>query len=365
MIRIPLSYNPIDSLALNSVLERYRDEHHNQLIHDFEIALAASVGSRFAVAVNSGTAAIHLALLVCGIKPGDRVLAPTFTYVATVNPILYMGANPILLDIEPQTWNIDPNLLETTLRELDKKGTLPKALVVVHTYGTPANMDAILQLTNRYGITVVEDAAESLGATIQTKQTGTFGAVGVFSFNNNKSVTGFGGGALVTDNPALAKQARFLATQAREDFPYYQHHQMGYNYTINPLAAAYCLSQLPHLKAFNDKRRQIFAHYQNLLPATFTAQHYHKGVSASHWLSTFLLPAGIDSLAIIHRMKAAGIETRPVWKPLHLQPLLAHWPTFLNGNAEDFFRRGICLPSGNNLTEAARQEVVSVLKSLL
>lgn len=365
MIRIPLSYNSIDSLALNSVLERYHDKHHSHLIGDFESAIASAVGSRFAVAVNSGTAAIHLALLVSDVKPGDWVFAPTFTYVATVNPILYVGARPVLLDVEKDTWNIDPNLLETVLKEFDKKGTLPSAMVVVHTYGTPARIEAILELAKKYGITVIEDAAESLGATVGVKQTGTFGAVGAFSFNNNKSVTGFGGGVLVTDSPALASRARFLAAQAREDFPYYQHRTVGFNYSINPLAAAYCLSQLPSVKLFNDNRRQVFDRYKSLLPDTFTAQRDYPGVSSSRWLSTFLLPEGAEALGIIEQMRAAGIETRPLWKPMHLQPLFEHCPAYLNGNSESFFKAGICLPSGNNLTEASQLEVIGCIKELV
>lgn len=363
-MRIPLSYNPINMHALRSVLEQYEGKHHNQLIQDFEDQLAIEVGSRYAVAVNSGTAAIHLALMVTGINPTDLVIAPTFTYIATINPILYLGAIPVLIDSEYDTWNMDPNLLEKALRQFAHKGKLPKAIVLVHTYGTPALTKEIQTVANEYNIPVIEDAAESLGATIAGKAVGTFGDIGIFSFNNNKSVTGFGGGVLVTNNAELAKKARFLAAQSREDFPYYEHKQIGYNYGMNPLTAAYILTQLPDLKKYITHRKSVFNTYKELLPVSVATQQEGTDVSSSRWLSTFLLPQP-DALRVIASLKERGIETRPVWKPIHLQPIGGVLQSFQSGNAANFFKSGICLPSGNNLDQATQREVASVLTNLL
>jgi dTDP-4-amino-4,6-dideoxygalactose transaminase len=364
-MRIPLSYNPINTRALSSILERYEGKHHNQLIQDFEDQLAATVGSKYAVAVNSGTAAIHLALIVLGVKRNDLVIAPSFTYVATINPILYLGADPVLIDSEHETWNLDPELLENSLKELSERGKLPKAIVLVHTYGTPARINEIMALAGKYNVPVIEDAAESLGATIDGKSVGTLGDIGVYSFNNNKSVTGFGGGALVTNNAGFAKKAKFVATQAREDYPYYQHHEIGYNYGMNPIAAAYVLMQLLDLKKLTANRRSIFERYKLLLPETFKSQLERIGVSSSRWLSTFLLPEEGDAVSLVLSLREKGIETRPVWKPMHQQPLMTNFASFRNGNCDNFFKRGICLPSGNDLNEATLSEVASVVNSLL
>lgn len=365
MIRIPLSYNSINTSALCSILEQYQGVHHNQIIQDFEDQLAKEVGAAYAVAVNSGTAAIHLALLVLGVKPNDLVIAPTFTYVATINPVFYVGANPVLIDSEQDTWNMHPELLEKALEELSNLKKLPKAIVIVHTYGTPASITEILKMADRFGVPVIEDAAESLGATYKGKSVGTFGKLGIFSFNNNKSVTGFGGGAIVTNNEELAKRVRFLASQARENFPYYEHQKVGFNYSMNPLAAAYTMSQLLDLKKFTNKRKDIFKHYRQLFPPDFSAQRELADVRSSRWLSTFLLPEGNDGVSVVSRLKQVGIETRPLWKPMHRQPLCCDCKAYLNGFSDDFFQRGICLPSGNDLDTKTQDEIFSVLSGLL
>ncbi len=365
MIRIPLSYNSINTVALSSILERYQGKHHNQITRDFEDQLAAVVGAKYAVALNSGTAAIHLALLAIGVKQNDVVVAPTFTYVATLNPVLYVGATPVLIDSERTTWNIDPELLRVSLQAQSKQGKLPKAIVIVHTYGTPACLNEIMETANQYEIPVIEDAAESLGATYQGKSVGTFGEIGIFSFNNNKAVTGFGGGAIVTNNSHLAAKARFLAAQAREDFQFYEHRNIGFNYGINPLAAAYALSQLVDIEKFTIKRKTLFKNYKQLAPDTFITQQELTGVSSGRWLSTFLLPEDADGVGMVAALKQAGIEARSVWKPMHQQPLLGTKPAYLNGNSDDFFKRGICLPSGNNLDEATQNEIISVMNRLL
>ncbi|MBX2916315.1 MAG: aminotransferase class I/II-fold pyridoxal phosphate-dependent enzyme [Cyclobacteriaceae bacterium] len=365
MIRIPLSFNPINTRALAAVLQQYENKHHNLIIDNCEYQFARVVGVDHAVAVNSGTAAIHLALLVAGVEPGDLVMAPTFTYIATLNPIRYLQATPVLLDIEPQTWNLDPGLLEQALHKYAHAGHLPKALIVVHTYGTPALISEIINIANRYGVIVIEDAAESLGASFEGKSVGTFGHLGVFSFNNNKTITGFGGGMLVTGNQDMAKRARFLATQAREDYPYYQHQTVGYNYSINPLAAAYLLSQMPDLEVFVQKRRHIYQVYRELLFQEIISQEERTGVRSARWLSAFLLPKGNNVIKTIATLLKEGIETRPAWNPMHRQPLYQNSAVFLNRNADEYFNRGLCLPSGTGITEAMQHEVVARLKRLL
>src|SRR5688572_5290394 len=255
---IPLSYNPIAIPELTAVLTRYKDVHHTMMVTDFEQMLGTITGSSHVVALSSGTSAIHLALKILGVGPGDTVIAPTFTYVATVSPAVHLGATTIFIDSERETWNMDPELLDKALADLHVQGIEPKVILVAHTYGMPSNMDAILLLANQYHIPVLEDAAESLGSAYQEKSAGTIGRLGIYSFNNNKVVTTYGGGAIVTNEAALAQKARFLAAQARENLPYYEHREAGFNYAMNPLSAAYGLSQLPKLEQNIEKRREVF-----------------------------------------------------------------------------------------------------------
>lgn len=361
--RIPLSYNPIDIPRLTEVLQQYEHVHHNQIVTDFERMLAATVDTGYAVALNSGTAAIHLALKLIGVQAGDTVIVPTFTYIATASPLHYLGAQPVFIDSEPVTWNMDPNLLEQALIELDQKGKLPKAIVVVHTYGMPSAMDDILSLANRYDLPVIEDAAESLGACYKNRMVGTFGAMGVYSFNNNKTVTTYGGGALITRNSEWAQKTRFLAAQARENLPYYEHRESGFNYAMNPLSAACGLSQLSLLEQYNEIRRGIFTRYRETLNGTGVIfQQESPNIQSSHWFSACLFEDETRLRQVGQALKTASIETRPVWKPLHLQPVFAGALVYGNGTAENLFKRGLCLPSGNSLSATDQQAVIKVVK---
>lgn len=364
--RIPLSYNAIDIPRLTGVLKQYEHVHHNQMVTDFEQLLVRKTGGGHAVALNSGTAAIHLALKIMGIQQGDRVLVPTFTYIGSANPLTYLGAQPVFVDSESKTWNIDPNLLEKALMELDQKGSRPKAILVVHTYGMPSAMDEILSVANRYEIPVIEDAAESLGALYKNKMVGTLGDVGIYSFNNNKTVTTYGGGALITRNADYALKTKFLATQARENLPYYEHRESGFNYAMSPLNAACGLSQLPLLEDYNAVRRSIISCYRESLNGTgVTFQEESPDVMSSHWFSACLFENESKMRLAEQSLKIANIETRPVWKPLHLQPVFTGALAYINGTAENLFKRGLCLPSGNDLSQVDQQLIVTTVKESL
>jgi pyridoxal phosphate-dependent aminotransferase EpsN len=357
--RIPLSYNPIDVDALTKVLRSHEGVNHNQIITDFENELGALTSSQV-VAVNSGTAAIHLALLSLGIGPGDVVIAPTFTYVATINPILYVGATPVLVDCERETWNMDPALLEQAIDAQKKKGTLPKAIIIVHTYGMPAQMSEIMKIADREGIDIIEDAAESLGATYQTRLTGTFGRIGVYSFNNNKAITTYGGGALITKEPRLAEKARFYASQAREDRPYYEHSTIGFNYLMSSLNAAMGLSQLSGLINRNSARQAIFRKYDEALKGRCCFQQDSEIKTSNRWLSAFVFDdIGYKNL-IVNKLRIHSIETRPLWKPMHSQPIFENFEKFMTGISNDFFEKGLCLPS--SLKEDEQAEVLELLE---
>lgn len=358
----PLSYNPIDVARITEVLNRYEGIHHNQIVTDFELAISKVTGSTHAVALNSGTAAIHLALKVLGIGVGDYVLAPSFTYIATINPILYLGAHPVLIDSETTTWNMDPHLVEEALEVLKKEGKRPKAMVVVHTYGMPSQLNQLLAIARKEGISVVEDAAESLGSTYQRKMVGTFGDVGIFSFNNNKVVTTYGGGILLTERPELAEKARFLATQSRENLPYYHHSEVGYNYAMGPLNAAQGLSQLIDLQDNVTKRRLIFERYRIKLEGYVHGQQCElPDMYSNRWFSCFLFKDEATKGKIANVLGSRGIETRPLWNPMHRQQLLINARYFGSREAELLFNRGLCLPSGHNLTEDKIDEIVQVI----
>lgn len=236
--KIPLSYNPIPTEALVNVLDAYKDKHHQTIIDDFEKEICTITGSSYAVALNSGTSAIHLGLKLLGVGKGDIVICPTFTYIASVNPVLYLGAEPVFVDCELQTWCMDPGLLEEALSDLERKGKKPKAIVVVYAYGMPGRIDALVAIAKRYDVPILEDAAEALGSTSQGRHMGTIGDVGIISFNNNKIVTTYGGGALLVKTKAEYNKVLFWATQAREDKPYYEHNEIGFNYRMGPLNAA-------------------------------------------------------------------------------------------------------------------------------
>jgi sugar O-acyltransferase (sialic acid O-acetyltransferase NeuD family) len=332
----------------------------------FEAEFARCVDAPHAAALSSGTAALHLALRRLGVKLGDTVFCSTLTFVASANPILYQGATPVFVDSDEASWNMDPDLLAEELDRAARNGRLPRAVVVVHLYGQSADLDPILSACERYGVPVVEDAAEALGARYHGRSPGTFGRFGVFSFNGNKILTTSGGGMLVCGDGAEADSVRFLASQARTPAAHYEHEMVGFNYRLSNVLAAIGRGQLRHLADRVRARRETFAFYEDALadvPGLSFMPEAAYG-EASRWLSVMQVdPAefGADAEEIRRQLERADIEARPVWKPMHLQPLFAHCRSVGGGVAERLFRRGLCLPSGSALTDAERTRVVETL----
>jgi dTDP-4-amino-4,6-dideoxygalactose transaminase len=362
---IPLSYSTIDAESLMSVLKKFEGKPHEEMVIAFESKLSEITGSPFAVALNSGTSALHLALKILGVSTGDLVPVSTFTYVGSVSPILYLGAHPVFIDSENETWNIDPSLLETCLEELADKGQLPKAIVVVHSYGMPSKMDELTSISKYFGVPIVEDAAEALGALYKDKPAGTLGDIGVLSFNSNKTITSFGGGALLLKTKEHYDKVKFLAGHSRENRPFYEHHQIGYNYRMSPLSAAYGISQLDKIDSKIKRRRRVFDFYKShLQPLGFGFLDEPNGLFSSRWLSSILLKEGIDPLMAQARLAELGVETRPFWNPMHCQPAFVNEKAYKNGLSDQLFKIGLCLPSGDRLSEETLGKVVLELKNL-
>jgi dTDP-4-amino-4,6-dideoxygalactose transaminase len=333
----------------------------------FEVEFAAAVGARYAVALSSGTAALHLGLLLAGVGPGDEVLVSTLTFVASVNPIVYLGATPVFIDSERSSWNMDPALLEEALDARARRGRLPKAVVLVHLYGQSADLDAISAACARHGVPLIEDAAEALGASYKGRPPGTSGVSGVFSFNGNKIITTAGGGMLVSADEALIAHARKLSTQARDPAPHYEHSEVGYNYRMSNVLAAIGRGQLRVLGDRVAARRRNFAFYREALGDIPGIEFMPEAPWGTHtrWLTTLTIDPeefAADREDIRRALDAEGIEARPVWKPMHLQPLYAQSPIVGRGVADDLYARGLCLPSGSNLTETDLERVVAVIR---
>ncbi|WP_205774677.1 aminotransferase class I/II-fold pyridoxal phosphate-dependent enzyme [Alkalicoccus luteus] len=329
----------------------------------FEEEMAAYCGVNRAVALSSGTAAIHLALDVLGVGKGDRVYCSTLTFVASANPVLYQQAEPVFIDSDPETWNMSPEVLERALKFDAARGKLPKACIVVNLYGQSADLKPINQLCRKYGVYVVEDAAESLGAVYQSSFSGTLGDIGIFSFNGNKIITTSGGGMLVTDNADFADQAAHLATQAKEAAEHYEHTRCGYNYRMSNISAGIGRGQLRVLNRRVNEKRTIYQRYaESALPFTYMPEASYG--RATRWLTAALLPEGVASVPFIHKLRTERIEARRVWKPLHLQPLFKHADSFLHerNTAEMLFNRGICLPSGTAMSASIQQEVIGFME---
>lgn len=345
-------------------------------VDGFENDLATWLGEKSAsplhvVALSSGTAAIHLALVMLGVGPGDEVICQSFTFAASANPIVYQGATPVFVDSEPGTWNMDPELLRQAIDDrLRTTGKLPKAIIPVHLYGTPARMDEINSVASAYGIPVVEDAAEALGSEYNGSYCGTFGTYGALSFNGNKMITTSGGGALICPNEESAHRVKFYATQARENFPYYQHEQIGYNYRLSNISAGIGRGQMYVLDEHIARRRAIHALYVEKLKNTpgITVMQPRSNVDLhpNYWLSTILVnpqEAGFTYQELSARLTAADIESRPLWKPMHLQPVFAKVPAYVNGVSEALFAQGLCLPSGPMVTDEDVDRVVEIIKN--
>jgi pyridoxal phosphate-dependent aminotransferase EpsN len=338
-------------------------------IDAFEQEFSQVVETKYSAALSSGTAALHLALKLAGVTAGDEVFCSTFTFIASVSPITYLGATPIFIDSDRTSWNMDPNLLATTLAQKDKIGKLPKAVVLVHLYGQSADIEPIMEVCDRYGIPLIEDAAEALGATYKNTSPGTWGRAGIFSFNGNKIITTSGGGMLVSGDRELISQAKFLATQARDPQPHYEHTKIGFNYRLSNISAGIGRGQLMVLKERVAARRRNFDFYQQTLgdlPGIEFMPEADFGTS-TRWLSCLTFDpdiGGIDREQVRLKLLEQKIESRPVWKPMHLQPVFSNCECANNGVAEDLFQKGLCLPSGSNLTEEDLQRVSSQIREL-
>ena len=336
----------------------------------FEEKLAAYCGTKAAAVVQSGTAAIHLALRILNIQQDDVVLCQSFTFVGSTNPILYEKATPIFIDSEKGTWNMCPLALEEAIVDSLEKGQQPKAIIVVHLYGMPAKMPEIMALSQKYDIPVIEDAAEALGSTIKGKACGSFGNFGVLSFNGNKIITTSGGGALLSNNSDAIAKARFLATQAKDNAPHYQHSEIGYNYRMSNVAAAIGVGQLTVLAERVAARRANHDFYQALLGEVkgvyFLLE--PEGYFSNRWLSCLLIDpqqtGGISREDVRLALEKENIECRPLWKPMHLQPLFAEARHYGSNYSEELFDLGLCLPSGSNLTDNQKQQIANQLKNV-
>lgn len=377
-------------------------------VNGFEADLKAFAGeNKEVVALSAGTAAVHLALLACGVKPGDEVLVQTFTFCASSHPVMYLGATPVFVDSEPDTWNMDPQLLEEAIKDrMEKTGRKPKAIVPVYLYGMPAKIDEIMAVAEKYDIPVIEDAAEGLGSRYDGRVCGTFGRYGVLSFNGNKMITTSGGGALICPDEAAKQKIMFYATQARESYPYYQHEEIGYNYRMSNICAGIGRGQMTVLNEHIAHHQHIAQLYKELL-ADVKGITLHENPSSrydsNYWLNTILLDENLKvkgeerayaaaiqgavggAAGVTHEAKTlhtdcepnrnveamrmaldeAGIESRPLWKPMHKQPVYRNNPCYVNGVSEALFKRGLCLPSGPCVTDDDVQYIVEQIKACL
>lgn len=337
----------------------------------FESELADLVGIKHAAAVSSGTAAIHLALRLVGVGAGDTVFCSTLTFAASANPIVYQGAEPVFIDSEEESWNMSPVALEKAFLFAEKQGQMPKAVIIVNLYGQSADMDPLLALCSKYNVPVIEDAAESLGATYKGKHSGTFGKLGVYSFNGNKIITTSGGGMLVSDDEALIEKAKFLATQARDPAPHYQHSEIGFNYRMSNILAGVGRGQLKVLQDRVNARRSVFHRYQEALADIESIQWMPEPEwsYSTHWLTACSVRpnSDVNNIELVKAFMAELIEVRPVWKPMHLQPVYKGCRYFMHSDSsisDHLFQYGICLPSGSNLSETQVDRVIKVVRSL-
>jgi dTDP-4-amino-4,6-dideoxygalactose transaminase len=340
-------------------------------ISAFETELGLYNSVSHCAALSSGTAAIHLALIILGVVQDDEVICSTFTFSGSCNPILYQKAVPVFVDSEAQTWNMDPVLLKEAIRDRIKKtGRKPKAIIAVHLYGMAARIDEIMAVAREFEIPVIEDAAEALGSSFQRKKLGTFGDIGIYSFNGNKIITTSGGGAMVSENEAWVKKAKFLATQARDPAPHYEHSELGFNYRLSNICAGIGRGQLRVLDERVLQRRAVYDFYLSQLQEIPGVKFYpeSKGSFSNRWLTTIIIDrkktGGVSREDIRLRLEADNIESRPLWKPMHLQPLFSGCPAYVNGVSEKLFNDGLCLPSGSNLKPEDLERVVSIVGNI-
>lgn len=337
-------------------------------VDGFEKELIDYTNGGACAALSSGTAAIHLALVQLGVEPDDEVICSSFTFSASANPILYQGAIPVFVDSEQDTWNMDPELLRIAIKDRIKlKGKKPKAIILVHLYGMPARMDEILAVSDDFEIPIIEDAAEALGSTYKNQHLGTFGKFGVFSFNGNKIITTSGGGALISKENEAIERTRFLATQAREDAPHYEHAVVGYNYRMSNVLAGIGRGQLQVLDKWVELRRghnKWYKHiFKDIKGARFLSEP-DENYKSNFWLTTLTIDtviSGFKSSYLIEKLAQENIESRPLWKPMHLQPVFKGFPAYTNGTAEMLFQTGVCLPSGSSLTIEEKNRIEKVI----
>ena len=342
-------------------------------VNAFEEALKNFVGeNKEVVALSAGTAAIHLALIQLGVTAGDEVICQSFTFCASANPVTYVGATPVFVDSEADTWNMSPELLEEAIKDrIAITGKAPKAIIPVHLYGMPAKMDEICSIAEKYGIAVLEDAAEALGSELNGQQCGTFGDFGALSFNGNKMITTSGGGALVVADKEVKERTMFYATQAREPFPYYQHNEIGYNYRMSNICAGIGRGQMTVLDEHIAHHRHVHALYKEAFAEVEGIElmcNPSERFNSNYWLSTILIDkelTGFDHDELRIALDLKGIETRHLWKPMHLQPVFANAPKYVNGTAEALFNKGLCIPSGPCVTDEDVAYIVAEIKAML
>ena len=321
----------------------------------------------FAAALSSGTAAIHLGLILLGIQAGDEVICQSFTFSASANPILYLGATPVFIDSEIHTWNICPIALEQAIIDRISKGKKPKAIIPVHLYGMPFKVDEIKAIAQKYGIPILEDSAEALGSTYKGKKCGTFGDIGILSFNGNKIITTSGGGALVTHSKNIKDKTVFLATQARDNAPHYQHSEIGYNYRLSNICAGIGRGQMEVLEEHVNLRREMHDFYVNFfkdIEGVDVSQEPNTNFHSNFWLSCIVIDSnrlGKTREDLRLALETSNIESRPLWKPMHLQPIFKDFPFYGGKVSEQLFENGLCLPSGSNLTESDKGRISSTL----
>ncbi len=338
-------------------------------VDSFERELCDYVGTRHAAALSSGTAALHLALIMLGVEAGDVVLCQSFTFSASANPVMYQGATPVFIDSEWGTWNLCPDALEHALKHYSDRGKKPKAVIGVHLYGMPARLREVLGVCKEYGVPFIEDAAEALGSTYYGQKAGSFGAMSVLSFNGNKIITTSGGGALLSNEEKFIRQARFLATQARDPAPHYQHSQVGYNYRMSNVCAGIGRGQLEVIDERVAQRRNNFNFYKGTLGSLpgVAFQEESEGSFSNRWLSCLTIDprqsGGITREMVRLALEKENIESRPLWKPMHRQPVFAGVPYFGGEVAESLFEYGLCLPSGSNLSELELHRIADCIKT--
>lgn len=330
----------------------------------FEKAIQDYVGDTVHVAaLSAGTAAIHLALEILGVSSGDEVICQSFTFSASANPIMYLGAIPVFVDSEKDTWNISPKLLKDAIVDRIAKGKKPKAIVAVHLYGMPYKTDEVKAVADAYGIPIIEDSAEALGSHVHGTNCSSFGDIGILSFNGNKIITTSGGGALVTKNISFKQKAVFLATQARDDAPHYQHSHVGYNYRMSNVLAGIGRGQMEVLDDRVASRRANFEFYRTRLGHLKEIEFLNEpeGFFSNRWLSCILTSSYEMRERIRYALLEDDVESRPLWKPMHLQPIFKNFPHYSDGTSEDLFERGLCLPSGSNLTNEDLERIIALM----